>query len=112
VRQRVERLLDQGVEQLRRFPLDRFRWEGVEHEADAPQWADAYRPDSYYWKVDARLAWRVTGGPTPLLTSAIDYLHAYWLFRHHRLHEHALVAERHGDVLGSEHPALRAALGE
>jgi hypothetical protein len=112
VRQRVERLLDQGVEQLRRFPLDRFRWQGDEHEADSPQWADTYQPDSYYWKVDARLAWKVTGGPTPLLTSAIDYLHAYWLFRHHRLHEHALVAERHGDVLGSEHPAIRAALGE
>ncbi len=110
VRQRVERLLDQGVEQLRRFPLDRFRWSGVETEANAPQWADGYRPDSYLWKVDARLAWEVTGGPTKLLTSAIDYLHAYWLFRHHRLHEAPVVGERHGEVLGS--PALRTALGE
>jgi hypothetical protein len=112
VRARVERLLDQGVEQLRRFPLDRFRWSGVQFEADAPLWADEYRPDSYYWKVDARLGWQVTGPPTNLLTSAIDYLHAYWLFRQHRLHEHVVVAERHGDVLGSAHPAVRAALGE
>jgi hypothetical protein len=112
VRARVERLLDQGVEQLRRFPLDRFRWSGVQFEADAPLWADEYRPDSYYWKVDARLGWQVTGPPTNMLTSAIDYLHAYWLFRQHRLHEHVVVAERHGDVLGSAHPAVRAALGE
>ena len=112
VRERVERLLGEGVEQLRRFPLDRFRWSGVQFEASTPQWADDYRPDSYYWKVDARLGWQVTGPPTNLLTSAIDYLHAYWLFRQHRLHEHTVVAERHGDVLGSEHPAVRAALGE
>jgi hypothetical protein len=112
VRARVERLLDEGVEQLRRFPLDRFRWSGVQYEADAPGWADAYRPDSYYWKVDARLGWQVTGPPTNLLTSAIDYLHAYWLFRRHRLHEHTVVAERHAEVLDAAHPAVRAALGE
>jgi hypothetical protein len=112
VRARVERLLDQGVEQLRRFPLDRFRWSGVRYEADAPLWASDHQPDSYYWKVDARLGWRVTGPTTNLLTSAIDYLHAYWLFRQHRLHEHAVVAERHAEVLGSGHPAVRTALGE
>jgi hypothetical protein len=110
--ERVERLLDLGVEQLRRFPLDRFRWAGVQFQADEPLWADAYRPDSYLWKVDARLGWRVTGPPTNLLTSAIDYLHAYWLFRQLRLPEHAVVAERHAEVLGAAHPSLRAALGE
>lgn len=95
------KLLDVGVQQLRRFPLDRLRWAGRETKARAAQWMDEYRPDSYYWKAEPRLAWEVTGSPTDLLTAAIDYLHAYWLFRHYGLDGEASVLERHGAVLKS-----------
>jgi hypothetical protein len=76
-------LLEVALEQLRRFPLDRFVWEGRNVRSDQVQWVDAYRPDSYHWKVEPTLAWETTGGPGPMLISAIDYLHAYWLLRHH-----------------------------
>ncbi len=100
-RRQVESLLETGVEQLRRFPLDRFRWQGVQEQGREAQWVDRYRPDSYHWKVKPRLVWQVTGPPTNLLTSAIDYLHAYWLFRHYELDQDPVVRARHGDVLGA-----------
>ncbi len=99
-RERAHVLLEAGVEQLRRFTLDRFRWEGHEvTRREPPHWVDEHRPDNYAWKVDASLGWQVTGPPTPLLTSAIDYLHAYWLLRAAGLDAHPVVVARHRDVL-------------
>lgn len=93
-------LLRAAVEQLRRFPIDRVRWQGREREADGPQWVDAYRPDNYHWKVEPDRRWEVTGPPTRLLTAAIDYLHAYWLLRFYGLDAHPAVRARHAEVLG------------
>lgn len=100
VRQRTAALLDRGVEQLRRFSLDRFRWEGREIRGREPHWVDEHRPDAYHWKVDASLGWEVTGPPTNLLTSAIDYLHAYWVLRESGLDRHPTLLEGHAGVLG------------
>lgn len=98
----LEPLLADGVEQLRRFGVDRFRWTGREHRgAPTPQWIDAYRPDAYHWKVEPDRTWEVTGPPTNLHTAAIDYLHAYWLFRYHGLDRHPAVRASHAGVLGS-----------
>ena len=60
---------------------------------------DEYRPDSYYWKVEPRLSYEVTGGPTRQLYSAIDFLHAYWLMRYYRLDESRSAQQRHAGVL-------------
>ena len=99
-RARAVRLLDDGVEQLRRFPLDRLRWEGHQVEVEGPQWVEDTKPDAYYWKAVPNHRWEVTGGPTPHLTSAIDYLHAYWLFRAAGLDRDPALHARHGGVLG------------
>jgi hypothetical protein len=104
-RQRTTALLDTGVEQLRRFTLDRFRWEGHEIVSREPLWVDEHRPDAYQWKVDASLGWEVTGAPTNMLTSAIDYLHAYWVLRESGLDRHPSVLESHASVLGRQRPA-------
>ena len=98
----LEPLLADGVEQLRRFGVDRFRWTGREHRgARDPQWVDAYRPDAYHWKVEPDRTWEVTGPPTNLHMAAIDYLHAYWLFRYHGLDRHPAVRALHAGVLGA-----------
>ncbi len=96
---RVARLLAMSVEQLRRFPVDRFRHEGFQTRVAEVQWVDAYRPDSYHWKTRPRLVWLATGPPTRLLTSAIDYLHAYWLLRSLSLERHPSLSARHFPVL-------------
>jgi hypothetical protein len=108
-RERTTALLDTGLEQLRRFTLDRFRWEGHEVTSADPHWVDEHRPDAYHWKVDASLGWKVTGPPTNTLISAIDYLHAYWVLRESGLDRHPAVLARHAGVLGSGLPAAEAA---
>ncbi len=100
-RTRAAHLLDVGVEQLRRFPLDRFRWEGHRIEAEGPLWVEDTRPDAYYWKAVPTVGWKIEGDPTPHLTSAIDYLHAYWLLRASGLDRDPTVRTRHGAVLGA-----------
>ena len=97
--------------QLRHFALNRLRFEGREVEREGPQWVDAYRPDSYHWKVEPNLAWETTGPSTNLLVSAIDYLHAYWLFRYYQLDEEPVVRERHATVLGDASSGSHAELG-
>jgi hypothetical protein len=97
-RVRVDRLVGNGLEQLRRFPLDRFRPKGRYEETEELHWVNQYKPDAYYWKVDPHSRWVVEGPTTDLLTSAIDYLHAYWLMRHFRLEDHP-AAHHHASVL-------------
>ncbi len=99
LRSKADRELLQGVEQLRRFTVDRLRPAGYEVRTEEPQWVDAYRPDSYQWKANPRLRWQVTGPPDNYLTSAIDYLHAYWLMRYFGLDAHPDLAHEHADVL-------------
>ena len=99
VRGRSERNLVDGVEQLRRFPLNRFLYEGVEGRADEPVWIDQFRPDGYHWKNDAERTYTVTGPMTNRLDAAIDFLYAYWLMRYFGLDRHPLVVAQHADVL-------------
>ena len=99
VRREAAVLLDQGVEQLRRFPLDRFIWEGTEGRSGGPYWMDEYRPDSYAWKIEPDRHWIVTGPPTHHMRAAIDFLHAYWLMRHTGLDRTPSIAAKHGRVL-------------
>lgn len=98
VRAQVGRVLVRGVEQLRRFKLDRFVYYGQEHISPVPQWADSYRPDEYYWKANPHAVWEVTGAATNDMFCAIDYLHAYWLLRYYHLQTHPALAQ-HQDVL-------------
>ena len=90
-----------AVEQLRRFPLNRLRYQGTEKKSNEAQWVDAYRPDSYYWKVDPRMQWEKSDGVKPLLTAAVDYLHAYWVMRFYKLDQAENLKDSHGMVLGS-----------
>lgn len=95
----MERNLLDGVEHLRRFPLDRFIYKGADRLAEHPVWIDQYRPDAYHWKNDSHGVFTRTGPRTSRLISAIDYLHAYWLFRAHQLNQHPMVQQAHGPVL-------------
>lgn len=95
----VEHGLRVGCEQLRRFPLDRFTYEGHEVAARGLVWVDQFRPDDYYWKCDPQATWQVTGGPTNDMYCAIDYLHAYWLLRCFRLDEHPALAAARSTIL-------------
>jgi hypothetical protein len=98
-RRQLDMVLVRGVEQLRRFPLDRRHWVGQEQTAAAPQWVDRYRPDDYHWKCDPLAVWQVTGPATNELYCAIDYLYAYWLMRYYRLDAAPVLAAYHENVL-------------
>jgi hypothetical protein len=96
----VSRNLLDGIEQLRRFRLNRFLYSGHEVHTGQVQWNDLMRPDDYYWKADPRLAWQVTGPREDRLFCAIDFLTAYWLLRHYELDAQRVVAGPHANVLG------------
>jgi hypothetical protein len=89
-----------GIEQLRRFPLDRFGRPSEREDVDSAIWADEIKPnDSYAWKTDPRVAWRRNGEPTTQTTCSIDYLYAYWLMRYYRLDELPQARQWHLEVL-------------
>jgi hypothetical protein len=94
----AERCLRDGVEQLRRFKLDRFNYPGEKLQARGPLWVDERMLDGYQWKADPTLGWKATGPALNYTTCAIDYLYAYWLFRYARLDQHPAVAD-HAAVL-------------
>lgn len=72
-----------GVEQLRRFPIDRFSRPGKNVRTATPQFLDTREPhESYVWKSGAYERFVPTGPPTNLHTASIDYLYAYWLMRY------------------------------
>lgn len=98
-RGRLEAGLLEGVEQLRRFPLNRFIYAGQESELPDVQWAEAYRPDDFRWKCNPRAVWTITGPMTGEIYCAIDYLYAYWLMRYFKLDESPPVKERFGALL-------------
>jgi len=78
-----------AVEQLRRFPVHRFRTPGRIEKTRQPQWSDAMPPqETYLWKAgpyDLWIPdgpWDLVGPPTPRVNSSIDYMHAYWVMRY------------------------------
>lgn len=84
----LDRLVGDGVEQIRRARIDRFYHPGQKVKTSEPQWLDVQRADEIYaWKAGAFYRWEANGPPTNTLTCGIDYLHAYWLMRYYRLAE-------------------------
>ncbi|MCC7422351.1 MAG: hypothetical protein IT428_18895 [Planctomycetaceae bacterium] len=82
----LDRLVSEGIEQIRRAPIERFYRTGQKVETREPQWIDAQRPDEVYcWKVGAMNRWEITGPTTNHLSFGTDYLHAYWLMRYFRI---------------------------
>lgn len=85
---RTAQSLVDGVEQLRRFKLDRWWKVGEAVEVKQMVWNDEFRPDDSIWKVSPFYAFRQTGPELNQHFCAMDYLYAYWLFRYFRLDEH------------------------
>ncbi|MCE9547091.1 MAG: hypothetical protein K8T25_16575 [Planctomycetia bacterium] len=97
----LTRGLVDGVEQLRRFSLDRFRVEGQSQLTDSPQWVDVQQPDDFHWKADPTLRFTRSGAATNKHVAAIDYLAAYWLMRLHGLDRQPVVTRGNAEVLGT-----------
>lgn len=77
-----------GMEQLRRFPVDRFYIPGKKVETREPQWVDARKKhDSYLWKSGPYDKWVANGEVSNKHICSIDFLYAYWLMRYYRLDE-------------------------
>eukprot|EP00913_Durusdinium_trenchii_P011132 g10454.t1 len=75
-----------GIEQLRRFPIDRFYYPGRKLQTKTPQWVDARkRHDSYLWKSGPYDRWEITGGQSNTHIASIDFLYAYWVMRYYKL---------------------------
>jgi hypothetical protein len=104
LRGRLERGLELAIDELRRYPLDRFSRMGREVETNQPQPVDQFLP-GYRWHQPPTLKWEVTGPPTNHLYNSICYLHAYWLMRYYRLDEHPHVRRLELGVLNRPHPA-------
>lgn len=93
VRRQIERGVADGVEQLRRFPIDRFNQQGRKMKSKKMQWVDGYAPDDFYWKVGPYQRFKPTGPATDRTRCAIDYLAAYWLFRYWKLDDGSTTKE-------------------
>ena len=93
----------EGIEHLRRFPLDRRQFKGLSEDTRDRQWvAEVDFRDCYVWKADnrhviRRLSSENGGGPTDRVTAALDYLHAYWAMRFWRLDEKSGLSEVRGE---------------
>lgn len=89
-----------GVEQLRRFKLDRWWMTGAQIvETKEIQWNDAFRPDDSIWKVSPYLVFQRTGRETHEYFCAMDYLYAYWIMRYFHLEDHQSIKQFHAPVL-------------
>ena len=95
----IEQGLAAGIEQLRRFRLDRFVYPGQVIETADLRWVDEFRPDDTYWKESPRLAFQATGPSTNQCFCAMDYLYAYWLLRYYGLDRHPSLARQNLPVL-------------
>jgi hypothetical protein len=92
VRAQIDQSLVEGVEQLRRYRLDRWERTGRVIETDRAQWCDTHQPDDNYWKCNPRQRFEPTGPATNVYYAGLDYLCAYWAFRYYRLDAHPAVA--------------------
>lgn len=95
----TEYALVDGVEQLRRFRLDRFGGPGREVRLSTLVYNDSWAPDDYYWKVNPDRLFQPEGPRNSTYSCAIDFLHAYWLMRYFQLDEHPAVRKAHLSVL-------------
>jgi hypothetical protein len=105
---KTARAVVDGVEQLRRFKLDRW-WTrgGAIVETKELQWNDAFRPDDSIWKVSPLLKYDRSGATaTHEYFCAMDYLYAYWVMRYFHLEDHQSLKQYHGPVLAPT-PGLR-----
>ncbi len=98
VRGQMERCLLSGVNELRRYKLDRFDYPGREHDTGRPQHVDQFRP-GYRWHQPHTAAWEITGPASNRLYGAMCYLHAYWLMRYYRLDEQPHLTRHNLSVL-------------
>jgi hypothetical protein len=87
-RQQLRSVVLTGIEQLRRYPIDRFYRPGEKIETRELQWIDAQKPhEVYFWKAGPYHKYKVTGPPTAMTSASIDYLYAFWVMRYFRLYE-------------------------
>ncbi len=89
----VEQALLEGVEQLRRFKLDRWVRTGRVVDSGRAQWVDTHAPDDFYWKCNPHLVFEPTGSASGAYYAALDYLYAYWVMRYYRLDQHPAIAQ-------------------
>lgn len=97
--QAIEKGLADGVEQLRRFKLDRWHRDGQLLEDRNLHWIDEWRPDDCYWKEGPRSYFVPTAPETNICFCAADYLYAYWLMRYYKLDQHPSLARQNLPVL-------------
>ncbi len=103
-RRQVAGLLDSGVEQLRRFPLDRFHRPGETYKTRQATGVDARRGSDFYWKEPSDEAFRPTGPINGRTNCGTDYLYAYWLMRHFGLDETPAIKQKYAAVLRKSLP--------
>ncbi|HVC97769.1 MAG TPA: hypothetical protein VND64_29130 [Pirellulales bacterium] len=99
VRGQIEQALVEGVEQLRRYRLDRWVRSGRVIETNRAQWCDMQAPDDNYWKCDPRLIFEPTGQATNAYYAGLDYLYSYWSLRYYRLDKHPTLVKLNSPVL-------------
>jgi hypothetical protein len=95
----IEQALLEGVEQLRRYRLDRWVRPGRINKTDRAQWCDTAAPDDNYWKCDPRLIFEPTGEATNAYYAGLDYLCAYWSLRYYGLERHPALGNRFFPIL-------------
>lgn len=88
----LERALREGVEQLARFPLDRFCRDGPDVIMPELQWCDDAKPCDNYWHWNPYSRQKRTGPPKNVAYCGMDYLYAYWLLRYYGLDQHPALA--------------------
>ncbi len=98
-RGQIDQALMEGVEQLRRFKLDRWVRTGQVVDSGRAQWIDTHAPDDFYWKCNPHLVFEPTGPATNVYYSALDYLYAYWVMRYYRLDQHPAIVQLNLQVL-------------
>lgn len=100
VRARAEDGISRGIENLRRFPLDRFSYSDyTEFDTQHAQWADHLTPVVYQWHLDSSHVWQPKGAKSNHLNAAIDFLHAYWMMRYYKLDQNPKGTQWHTSVL-------------
>ncbi len=110
-RAQAEDGLSRGIENLRRFTLNRFAYDQyIEHDTQRAQWADQLTPAVYQWHLDSARIWEPRGNRDNRLYAAIDYLHAYWMMRYYQLDQNPAATKWHASVLVRTPDAARLSL--
>ena len=96
---RMQGMLLAGVEQLRRFPLDRFIYHGRQVTMPSAVWVDRRQSADFQWKQPYNVALQATGPALDQTYCGTDYLYAYWLLRHYGLDHFPAVVKDHAAVV-------------